>query len=118
MMQRKKQGLPIKLFPNKPQRDFVYIEDVIDANLHALENYDNLQFFYYEVGSGEARTFEDVLDILKIDYTYLEESDIPVGYQFYTKSDTTRWMEGWTPKYKLENGLQEYIAYEQNRGNF
>lgn len=118
MMENNKNGLAVKLFPGKPQRDFVYIDDVISANLYALEEYENLQFFYYEVGSGTARTFEDVLDILKIDYTYLTEDDVPAGYQMFTQSNPKKWMEGWTPKFDLESGLKDYMAYEQNKGNF
>lgn len=110
MITKKKNGETIKLFPLKPKRDFVYIEDVVEANLHALQDYDEYRFYYYEVGSGESRTFEDVLDILKIKYTYFSESDIPKGYQFFTLSDKNKWMSKWKPNYNLEKGLEDYLA--------
>lgn len=109
MLEKHKSGSEIKIFPNKPQRDFVYVKDVVDANLFAMKNYGNVIPGWYEVGSGEARTFEDVLDILKIPYTYTDESEIPVGYQFYTKSNSLEWMPRWEPKWNLENGLQDYL---------
>lgn len=109
MLRKKELGEDVKLFPLKPKRDFVYVDDVVGANIHALTEFDECHFNYFEVGSGEARTFEDVLDILKINYTYLNEKDIPEGYQFFTQSDKTKWMSGWSPKYNLEDGLNDYI---------
>ena len=99
---------PTGLFPEKPQRDFVYVKDVVSANLHAWKNYKNLVGNYYEVGSGEARTFEDMMDILDIPYFYYDKDRIPEGYQFYTCSNKERWMDGWTPEYNLERGLSNY----------
>jgi ADP-L-glycero-D-manno-heptose 6-epimerase len=103
-----KNGEEIKLFPNKPLRDFVYIKDVISANLYALENYEKLKGNFYEVGSGESRTFEDVMNILEIPFTYFEENEIPKGYQFHTQSTPLNWMSDWKPIYNLEKGLKEY----------
>lgn len=109
-------GKPIKLFPGKPQRDFVYVDDVVSANIHALEHYEELQFNYFEVGSGEARTFEDVLEIMEIPYTYADEKDMPKGYQLFTQSASGKWMTGWEPKFKLEDGLKKYKEYLNNAG--
>jgi ADP-L-glycero-D-manno-heptose 6-epimerase len=111
MLEKQKEGQEIKLFPNKPQRDFVYVKDVVSANLFAMENYQENRGQWYEVGSGENRTFEDVLDILSIPYTYHKEEDIPKGYQFYTKSDKTKWMYGWESEYGLERGIRDYLNY-------
>lgn len=111
MLEKQKQGQEIKLFPRKPSRDFVYVKDVVHANLFASEWYEDYVGKWYEVGSGENRTFEDVLDILNVGYTYHNECDIPKGYQFYTKSDKTKWMYGWEPKFNLEMGLKDYLNY-------
>ncbi len=109
MLEKQKQGLEIKLFPNKPQRDFVYVKDVVSANIFAMNNYAENRGDWYEVGSGEARTFEDVLNILKIEYTYYNEKDIPVGYQFHTQSKPSNWLHDWKPKWNLESGLEDYL---------
>jgi ADP-L-glycero-D-manno-heptose 6-epimerase len=111
MIQKQKEGQEIKLFPNRPQRDFVYVKDVVSANIYALKNYEELNSNWYEVGSGDARTFEDVLEILEIPYTYHNEDKIPKGYQFFTKSDENKWMNGWCPLFKINNGLIEYKKY-------
>tara|TARA_Y100001963_G_scaffold116499_1_gene161895 strand:- start:473 stop:1276 length:804 start_codon:yes stop_codon:yes gene_type:complete len=96
-----------KLFPKNPKRDFVYVEDVVSANIHAINSPSGV----YEVGSGEARTFEDVLDRMNIKYTYHSEDKIPEWYQFYTKSDKSKWLPDWEPKYKLELGIKKYMEY-------
>jgi ADP-L-glycero-D-manno-heptose 6-epimerase len=111
MLEKQKEGQEIKIFPLKPSRDFVYVKDVVHANLFASEWYEDYVGKWYEVGSGENRTFEDVLDILNISYTYHKEEDIPKGYQFYTKSDKTKWMYGWESEYTLEKGLKDYLNY-------
>ena len=108
MFNKNKKGEEIKLFPGNPKRDFVYVEDVVSANIHAYKNYNILGDDWYDVGSGEARSFEDVLDILEIKYTHTPEYFIPKGYQFYTKSNKSKWLPFWKPKYVLEKGLEEY----------
>lgn len=104
-----KKDKKFKLFPKKPVRDFVYIDDVVQANIHAYENYASLSGSYYDVGSGVAEPFERILETLKIKYKYVSESDIPKGYQFYTCSDPNKWMVGWQPKYSLTDGILDYV---------
>jgi ADP-L-glycero-D-manno-heptose 6-epimerase len=101
----------IKLFPNKPKRDFVYIKDIVSANIFAFDNFNKNQGHYYEVGSGTANTFESVLDFMGIPYTYTDKNLIPNGYQFFTQSDNTLWMKGWTPQFQLEQGIKNYKKY-------
>ena len=108
---KKQNGVEIKLFPKNPTRDFVYVKDVVDANLFAVENYDSVINNWYDVGSGESRSFEDVLNLLDIPYTYHDEKMIPMGYQFYTCSDKNKFLKGWQPNYNLEKGLKEYKNY-------
>ena len=47
----------------EPKRDFVYIDDVVDATIFPIFN--SVEKNVYEVGSGQARTFEDVLMFLR-----------------------------------------------------
>lgn len=103
-----------KLFPNEPKRDFVFIDDVINANIHAMENYENLLGNFYEVGFGEARTFEDVLGIIGCEYDYLDKNMIPDGYQFFTCSNKNKWLKDWEPRFNLEKGLELYEKYNSS----
>ena len=97
------------MFPKKPKRDFVYIKDVVSATLYPLTNV--VPSGVYEVGSGEARTFEDVLDLLGIKYTYWGEEKIPKWYQYYTQAEKSKMLKGWKANFQLEEGLAEYELY-------
>ena len=47
---------------NKIFRDFIYIEDVIQANIKACEAKKNGT---YNIGTGKSRSFQDIVDILQ-----------------------------------------------------
>ena len=104
-------GADIYLFPKNPQRDFIYIEDVVEANIHAYLNFEKLKSRVYEVSTGKANSFEIMLDVFGLEYAYLEASSIPQGYQFYTCGDSNKWMPGWIPKFSLDSGLKAYKDY-------
>lgn len=99
------------LFPKKPKRDFVYVKDIVSANIFAMNNYDTLKGKFYEVGSGKARTFEDVLTLMDIKFQYLTKEQIPKGYQFFTESNPKKWMPNWKPTWNLEMGISDYKIY-------
>jgi nucleoside-diphosphate-sugar epimerase len=110
-----------KLFPGEPKRDFVYVEDVISANLYALAHYDILSGKKYDVGLGAAHSFEYIAEALGIEYTYHDASVIPEGYQFYTCSSPRHWMPGWAPQHSLKTALticktywQKLLANQEN----
>lgn len=98
-----------RLFPKKPRRDFVYVKDIVIATIYPLFNI--VTPGVYEVGSGQARLFEDVLDLMEIPYSYKNELEIPDWYQYYTQSDKNKWLPGWKPKYDLEKGIKDYKEY-------
>jgi ADP-L-glycero-D-manno-heptose 6-epimerase len=104
-------GKKVSLFPKKPTRDFVYVKDIVNANLHAFKNYEKVRGKYYEVGTGFSKSFEYCLNLMTIPFTYLEEDKIPNGYQFYTCSNPSKWMPGWSPEYSLKLAIQEYLKF-------
>ena len=98
-----------KLFPKQPTRDFVYVDDVVNANLVAMETKGGV----YDVGTGVSRRFEDVLDLLGIYYSYHEESKIPGWYQYFTCANENKMLPDWRSDYDLEKGIEEYKNYLQ-----
>ena len=112
IIHKKNSHAKFKLFPKRPLRDFVYVDDVVNANIYAFENYEKLKGNFYDVGSGNAEPFEKILEILQIDYHYCDENQIPNGYQFYTCSNKEKWMSGWEPKFDLESGIKKYVDSE------
>jgi len=108
-------GENAKLFEgsDKILRDFIYIEDVIQANIKACDAKTN---GVYNVGTGIARSFQDIVDILKKELNITREDKyIPnpyVGqYQFFTQAniETTKEFLGYEPRFSLEEGIKAYI---------
>ena len=97
----------MQLFPNKPQRDFIYIEDVLEANYRAI----NAESGYYDVGTAQANTFESLVEGMGIKYTYTSDDKIPSWYQHFTKADPNKWLPGWFPSYNIKKGTKSYKSY-------
>ncbi|MDD2358058.1 MAG: ADP-glyceromanno-heptose 6-epimerase [Thiovulaceae bacterium] len=99
---------------DKILRDFIFIEDIIQANIKAMQP---KKSGIYNVGTGKARSFQDIVDILQRELgTALECEYMPnpfVGrYQFHTEADITETVEGlgYKPAYEMEDGIKAYIA--------
>jgi ADP-L-glycero-D-manno-heptose 6-epimerase len=95
------------------KRDFIFIEDVIQANIKAMQP---KKSGVYNVGTGKARSFQDIVDILQKELgTSLPCEYIPnpyVGsYQFFTQADIkdTKTFLNYEPRFSLENGIAAYI---------
>ncbi|MEK6658493.1 MAG: ADP-glyceromanno-heptose 6-epimerase [Campylobacterota bacterium] len=113
-----------RLFENSDKilRDFIYIEDIIQANIKAMNPKESGIF---NVGTGRARSFQDIVDILQLELeTTLTCEYIPnpfVGsYQFHTEADiaSTKEILGYEPRFEMEEGIKAYVGeirriYEQ-----
>ncbi len=108
-------GQTPKLFEgsDKILRDFIYIEDVIQANIKACES---KQSGVYNVGTGKARSFEDIVNILQKELNINNGKEyIPnpfIGaYQFFTQAniDSTKENLGYEPRFSMEEGIKAYI---------
>ena len=98
---------------DKILRDFIYVEDIIQANIKAMNP---KQSGIYNVGTGKARSFQDIVDILQKELgTSLVCKYIPnpfVGsYQFHTEAniETTKQLLGYKPAYEMEDGIKAYV---------
>lgn len=99
---------------DKILRDFIYIEDIIQANIKAMNPKES---GIYNVGTGKARSFQDIVDILQLELgTALTCEYIPnpyIGsYQFHTEADieSTKEMLGYEPRFEMEEGIKDYIG--------
>ena len=108
-------GESAKLFERSDRilRDFIYVEDVIQANIKACAAQ---HCGVYNVGTGKARSFQDIVDILKKELN-IERKDIYIPnpyvgqYQFFTQADIadTKKYLGYEPKFELEGGIKAYL---------
>lgn len=107
-------GKAPKLFKDSDKilRDFVNIEDVIQANIKSCEAQKN---GVYNVGTGKPRSFGDIADILQIELkTNLAINYIPnpyTGYQTHTQADISSSIAllNYQPQISLEAGIKAYI---------
>ena len=107
-------GKAPRLFDNshKISRDFIYIDDVIQANIKAcLANKSGT----YNVGTGISRNFKEIVDILQKELnTNLGIEYFPNPYNDYqmdTQADilSTKKNLSFEPKFSLEIGIKDYI---------
>jgi ADP-L-glycero-D-manno-heptose 6-epimerase len=93
-------------------RDFIFIEDVIQANIKACETKSNGTF---NVGTGIPRSFQDIADILQTELETNLGTDYfknPYnGYQDHTQANISSSKENFNfkPKFSLEDGIRAYI---------
>ena len=107
-------GKAPRLFNNSNQilRDFIYIDDVVQANIKACAPKQNGT---YNVGTGISRNFQEIADILQKELdTDLGTDYFPNpynGYQMNTEADisSTKKNLDFEPKFSLERGIKAYI---------
>ena len=108
-------GLTPKLFEgsDKIVRDFIYIDDIIQANIKATNP---KKSGIYNVGTGKAISFEDIVNILQNELEINNGKEyMPnpyVGsYQFFTQANiekTKKYLD-YEPRFSMEDGIKAYI---------
>ena len=110
-----KAGQRPRIFKHGDQkRDFVYVKDIVEGSICALEA---KQSGIYNLGSGHARSFNELVDVLNrslgTDFKadYIENPH--AHYQNFTQADLTRVRDGlgYEPKYTLETGVADYMKW-------
>ena len=107
-------GKAPRLFEGSDQivRDFIYIDDVLQANIKACNPKLNGA---YNIGTGIPRSFQDIADILQKELgTVLGTEYFPNpydGYQMHTQADISISQTNldFKPKISLEEGIKTYI---------
>ncbi len=109
-----KDGKKPKLFKyGEPSRDFVYIDDVVRANLLAM---DMVKSGIYNIGLGKATSFNEIFNILKRVLkinTEIDYIDCPFSrqYQEYTSCDLSKANRelGYHPSVCINEGIEKYF---------
>jgi len=98
---------------DKILRDFIYIEDIIQANIKAMNPKNS---GIYNVGTGKARSFQDIVDILQkelkteLKCEYISNPFIG-SYQFHTEADiqSTKDALDYEPRFEMEDAIKDYV---------
>ena len=110
-----KAGQRPRIFKQGEQkRDFVYVKDAVEAAIRALDAY---QSGIYNVGSGNARSFNELVDTLnkclgtKLEPQYIDNPHD--HYQNFTQADlrSVRGALGYKPQFSLESGVKDYMKW-------
>ena len=100
----------------KESRDFVYIEDVVDATILGIEN-SQANFNSFNVGTGVATDVMTVAKLLREKYHSNVEISVSGNYRLgdirHNFADITniKTKVGFTPKYTFEQGISEFVKW-------
>jgi ADP-L-glycero-D-manno-heptose 6-epimerase len=110
-----KAGQRPRIFKQGEQkRDFVYVKDIVDGSILALEA---KQSGIYNLGCGQARSFNDLVDVLnkclgtKLQPDYIDNPH--AHYQNFTEADLNKVRSalGYAPQFPLEAGVKDYMQW-------
>jgi ADP-L-glycero-D-manno-heptose 6-epimerase len=115
LAQQMKAGQRPRIFKHGEQkRDFVYVKDIVEGSILGLEA---KQSGIYNLGSGQARSFNELVDALnkclgtKFQPDYIENPH--AHYQNFTQADLekVRGELGYQPRFSLEIGVADYVTW-------
>ncbi|MGB0934389.1 MAG: ADP-glyceromanno-heptose 6-epimerase [Lishizhenia sp.] len=107
-------------------RDFVYVKDVVNICLFLKEN-ENTESAIYNLGSGKARTF---LDLVRATFKAMNKeeeisfidtpADIRDKYQYFTEANMNKLiMQGYADGFHtLEQGVEDYVKEYLMEGKY
>lgn len=112
----------IDLTKGRQKRDFIYIDDVVDAFIRVLGNLDNLKFgvYNYEIGTNKSFEIRKVVELIK-----KISGNVTTKFNFgiipYRKNEIMNSKAnteairnlGWKPKHSLVQGLTKAIHKEK-----
>jgi len=114
---------PIIYGDGEQTRDFVFIQDVIEANMLAL-NSKNAAGEVFNIGTGTSISVNEVAEILKklLDKTHIKSvhaeprpTDIRHGYADISKAKKTL---GYNPKFPFQQGLAMLVDWYKKYSDF
>jgi len=115
LAQQMKAGQRPRIFKQGEQkRDFVYVKDVVEGSILALEPRES---GIYNLGCGQARSFNELVDILnkclgtEFVADYIDNPH--AHYQNFTEADLdkVRSALGYQPQFPLETGVKDYMNW-------
>ncbi len=112
---------PIVYEDGLQQRDYVHINDVVEANMTVLES-DEANFEAFNVGSGRATTVIEYANLLSKKLGKDIEPVIPGEYRLgdnrHSVSDISKLERlGWKPKRSLDDIFEDYLSWVNSLGD-
>lgn len=112
-LEKIRNNAPLRLDGDGTQtRDFVHVDDIVDANLHCMNYKQNFNGEVYDVGTGHAHTLNEIKDYIDNVFDVIWDirpsriGDIKNSKANISNLDGI----GWRPKIDLKTGLRRCIA--------
>lgn len=92
----------------RQRRDMAYLDDIVSANIFAMNYSENFEGRNYDVGTGENISLNEIKEIVikhnpNVKFDYIEER---VGDVFCTKANIEPLSQlGWEPKFSISKGI-------------
>jgi len=115
LAQQMKAGQRPRIFKHGEQkRDFVYVKDAVEGSIRAL---DAKKSGIYNLGTGQARSFNELVDVLNkclgtnFQPDYIDNPH--VHYQNFTQANLTNARSAlkYEPRFPLEDGVRDYMQW-------
>ena len=109
-------GQPVINGSGEQERDFVYVGDIAEANILAMEGGDNQ---IYNLGWGVGTSVNEIFARLKEITSYEREAvhgppKLGEVFKIYLDASKARQELGWSPQVELEEGLRRTVEYFRN----
>lgn len=111
------QGKPINIFEDgNESRDFVYIDDVIEATIAGIEN-EQANREVFNVGSGVNTSVISVVNLLMENFNKTVPVTISGNYRLgdirhnYADLSKINNLLGFTPRYSFEEGISKFVQW-------
>jgi nucleoside-diphosphate-sugar epimerase len=113
----------LPLTPGEQKRDFIYIEDAVEAIVTLVKHYTGLNldamipYQRYSVGSGMAITIREVMQLIRqLSGSHTQLAFGAVTYRphevMFSQADLTKMRAlGWSPRFSLEDGLKRTVEW-------
>lgn len=118
----------IDLSPGEQRRDFIYVEDVVNAFMRILFRLNEIKSYEeFEIGSGKSITLKQFFDILGKEFVKITNSKLITKFNYGgidynpneimdSKANTLNLNNiGWYPQFTLEKALNDTIIYFLNQ---
>lgn len=114
---------PLSVSPCEQERDFLYVHDVVEAIVKAVEVDDPIQEMV-NIGSGETKTLKAYIEKIK---EHIQSSSVVQygalpyrqGERMYAKPsiEKAKKLLGWEPKWTLDEGIKATLGEMKENGN-
>ena len=116
ILRQVKNNQKVKLFEfGEQKRDWVYVKDVVQANLRALDRFEPGKGLVLNIGSGKSYSFNELIKIVsEVTWKRINPEYIPCtfkdSYQNHTECDINKAKKelGYHPEFSLRSGIEEY----------